>query len=86
MMGGDLVRTDPDRHGALRMTDRARPILCGEDNISIRRDAIRTSAKRPLPKRLSRTKKSRFFRPSKPNAAPNALARCFWTSKGQRAR
>ncbi|MEC7257948.1 MAG: ATP-dependent DNA helicase RecQ, partial [Pseudomonadota bacterium] len=27
MMGHDLVRPDPERHGALRMTDTARPIL-----------------------------------------------------------
>ena len=30
MMGRDLVRPDPDRHGALRMTEAARPILRGE--------------------------------------------------------
>jgi ATP-dependent DNA helicase RecQ len=30
MMGRDLLRPDPERHGALRMTDAARPILRGE--------------------------------------------------------
>ena len=40
MMGRDLVRPDPDRHGALRMTDAARPILRGEQRISLRQDTI----------------------------------------------
>ena len=40
MMGRDLVRPDPDRHGALRMTDAARPILRGEENITLRRDTV----------------------------------------------
>ncbi len=40
MMGRDLVRPDPDRHGALRMTDAARPILRGEERISLRQDTI----------------------------------------------
>jgi ATP-dependent DNA helicase RecQ len=43
MMGQDLVRPDGERHGALRMTDAARPILRGEANITLRRDTI-TSA------------------------------------------
>ncbi len=43
MMGQDLVRPDGERHGALRMTDAARPILRGETSISLRRDTI-TSA------------------------------------------
>ena len=40
MMGRDLVRPDPDRFGALRMTDAARPILRGESAITLRRDTI----------------------------------------------
>ncbi len=40
MMGRDLARPDPERHGALRMTDHARPILRGEVEISLRRDTI----------------------------------------------
>ena len=40
MMGRDLVRPDPDRFGALRMTDAARPILRGETAITLRRDTI----------------------------------------------
>ena len=43
MMGRDLVRPDPDRHGALRMTDAARPILRGEERISLRQDTIRSA-------------------------------------------
>jgi ATP-dependent DNA helicase RecQ len=40
MMGRDLVRPDPDRFGALRMTDHARPILRGEAAITLRRDTV----------------------------------------------
>jgi ATP-dependent DNA helicase RecQ len=40
MMGRDLIRPDPDRYGALRMTDAARPILRGEAEITLRRDTI----------------------------------------------
>ena len=40
MMGHDLIRPDPARHGALRMTQAARPILRGEAKIDLRRDTI----------------------------------------------
>ena len=40
MMGRDLVRPDPDRFGALRMTEAARPILRGEENITLRQDTL----------------------------------------------
>ncbi len=43
MMGHDLLRPDPDRHGGLRMTDKARPILRGEETIDLRRDTIRAA-------------------------------------------
>lgn len=46
MMGHDLIRPDPERHGALRMTDAARPILRGEAEITLRRDTIRAAASR----------------------------------------
>ncbi len=46
MMGRDLVRPDPDRHGALRMTDAARPILRGEESITLRRDTIASAQPR----------------------------------------
>jgi ATP-dependent DNA helicase RecQ len=41
MMGLDLCRPDPERHGALRLTDRARPVLRGEEGVTLRRDALR---------------------------------------------
>jgi len=44
MMGHDLMRPDPERHGALRMTHAARPILKGEASIQLRRDTIRKAA------------------------------------------
>ncbi|MGL4235103.1 DNA helicase RecQ [Tabrizicola sp.] len=40
MMGRDLIRPDPDRHGALRMTEAARPILRGEAQVTLRRDTV----------------------------------------------
>ena len=43
MMGHDLLRPDRDRHGALRMTEKARPILRGEATIDLRRDTIRAA-------------------------------------------
>ena len=43
MMGHDLIRPDPARHGALRMTDAALPILKGEASIELRRDTIRAA-------------------------------------------
>lgn len=46
MMGHDLVRPDPERHGALRMTDPALPILRDEAKITLRRDTIRSAASR----------------------------------------
>ncbi len=52
MMGHDLVRPDAERYGALRMTDKARPILRGEEGITLRRDTIRKAARRPAVKML----------------------------------
>ncbi len=46
MMGRDLVRPDPERHGALRMTDEALPILRGEGTITLRKDVLRKAAQR----------------------------------------
>ena len=43
MMGRDLIRPDPDRFGALRMTEAARPILRGEQAITLRRDTVETA-------------------------------------------
>ncbi len=54
MMGHDLVRPDAERHGALRMTDTALPILRGEAQISLRRDSIRAAGalRRPAVKAM----------------------------------
>lgn len=52
MMGRDLIRPDPDRYGALRMTEAARPILRGEAAISLRRDTIASASPRVQVKTL----------------------------------
>ncbi|MEM9425635.1 MAG: DNA helicase RecQ, partial [Pseudomonadota bacterium] len=52
MMGHDLVRPDPERHGALRMTHAARPILKGEAEITLRRDVLASAPRRPAVKTL----------------------------------
>jgi ATP-dependent DNA helicase RecQ len=39
MMGRDMIRPDPERHGALVMTEAARPILRGEEAIQLRRES-----------------------------------------------
>lgn len=52
MMGHDLIRPDPERHGALRMTDRAIPILKGEQEITLRRDTLAPKSRRPAAKTL----------------------------------
>jgi len=52
MMGHDLVRPDPERHGALRMTDTALPILRDEQTIDLRQDTIRTAKRRPAAKAM----------------------------------
>ena len=46
MMGRDLIRPDPERHGALRMTEAARPILRGEETITLRRDTVQNAKAR----------------------------------------
>ena len=46
MMGHDLVRPDAERHGALVMTEAARPILRGEEAIQLRRDVVDKAAER----------------------------------------
>ena len=49
MNGHDLVRPDPERHGALRMTDAALPILRAEATIDLRRDTIKAAGKNRRP-------------------------------------
>ncbi|MEL6295495.1 MAG: DNA helicase RecQ [Pseudomonadota bacterium] len=48
MMGHDLVRPDPTRHGALRLTDKALPILRDQQGIMLRKDTIQTAARQPV--------------------------------------
>ncbi|MDZ7906251.1 MAG: DNA helicase RecQ [Cypionkella sp.] len=48
MMGRDLIRPDPERFGALRMTEAARPILRGELEITLRRDTALRAAPAPM--------------------------------------
>jgi ATP-dependent DNA helicase RecQ len=52
MMGHDLVRPDPERHGALRMTEAALPVLRGEAEIALRKDTIKSADRRPAVKAL----------------------------------
>jgi len=52
MMGHDLVRPDPARHGALRLTEAARPILRGEAGITLRKDTLARGGRRPAAKAL----------------------------------
>ncbi|MEM6307628.1 MAG: HRDC domain-containing protein, partial [Pseudomonadota bacterium] len=51
MMGHDLVRPDPERHGALRFTENARPLLKGDATITLRKDTVVTD-RRPAVKTL----------------------------------
>ncbi len=53
MMGRDLIRPDPDRHGALRMTDAARPILRGEAQVTLRRDTVVAAEREPARSQVS---------------------------------
>lgn len=48
MMGHDLVRPNPDRHGALQMTHAARPLLKGEASIILRKDMLRKARSGPI--------------------------------------
>jgi ATP-dependent DNA helicase RecQ len=44
LLGLDLIRPDPERHGALRLNDAARPILRGEASLTLRADTVRRAA------------------------------------------
>ena len=45
LMGRDLLRPDPERMGALVMTEAARPLLRGETQIELRRDTIKAAGR-----------------------------------------
>ncbi|UWP98685.1 DNA helicase RecQ [Aliiroseovarius crassostreae] len=51
MLGLDLVRPDPARHGALRITPKAHPVLRGEEQVHLRRDMLKPS-RRPAAKMM----------------------------------
>lgn len=46
MMAHDLIRPDPARHGALYLTEAARPVLRGTAGVSFRRDVLDRAARR----------------------------------------
>ncbi|MEM9710062.1 MAG: DNA helicase RecQ [Pseudomonadota bacterium] len=52
MMGKDLLRPDPARHGALRMTEAGKAVLQGEAEIRFRRETKTARACRPEAKAL----------------------------------
>ncbi|SLN30973.1 ATP-dependent DNA helicase RecQ [Roseovarius albus] len=52
MMGHDLVRPDPERHGALRITETAHPVLRGETAVTLRRDTLAPKTRQPAVKAL----------------------------------
>jgi ATP-dependent DNA helicase RecQ len=53
MMGRDLLRPDAERHGALRLTEAALPVLKGEATVDLRRDSIaRAATDRPAAREL----------------------------------
>ncbi|MFT3690689.1 DNA helicase RecQ [Paenirhodobacter sp.] len=52
ILGHDLMRPDTERHGALVMTEAARPILRGEERITLRRDLIQRAKAKPVVRAL----------------------------------
>ena len=52
MMGRDLLRPDPERHGGLRVTETAHPILRGETVLTLRCDRPDRPDRRPAVKAL----------------------------------
>ncbi len=49
LMGLDLIRPDPARHGALRLTETARPLLRGEAALELRADTVAQTVSRAEP-------------------------------------
>ena len=52
MQGHDLIRPDPERHGALVLTEAARPVLRNEARLSFRRDLVRRAKTAPVVRAL----------------------------------
>ena len=71
LMGLDLIRPDPARHGALRLTEAARPVLRGEE--TPRRCAPTPSAAPPPAPSARRSRRSpRRTRACSPRSRPSA--------------
>ena len=47
MLGRDLIRPDPERHGGLRITAAAHPVLRGEETVTLRRDLVTRARQNP---------------------------------------
>lgn len=52
LMGHDLLRPDPERHGALRITEAALPIIRGQQVIRFRKDTLASEGRRPAVKSM----------------------------------
>ena len=52
MLGRDLIRPDPARHGALQVMASAHPLLRGEGAITLRRDLVARKDTTPAPRAL----------------------------------
>lgn len=52
MMGQDLMRPDRERHGALVMTESARPVLRAETTIMLRKHVATKAERRPIAKAM----------------------------------
>ncbi|WP_298496895.1 DNA helicase RecQ [uncultured Maritimibacter sp.] len=52
LMGLDFLRPDPERHGALRVTQAAHPVLKGEAQVMLRRDTVTAVRDRPAVRML----------------------------------
>lgn len=48
MLGRDLIRPDPERHGGLAITLNAHPVLRGETPVTLRRDLVTATRQRPV--------------------------------------
>ncbi|QHQ36707.1 DNA helicase RecQ [Algicella marina] len=53
LMGLDLLRPDAARHGALRLTEAARPLLRGEVELTLRRDSVAKAKARNRPEAVA---------------------------------
>ncbi|MBU2981352.1 DNA helicase RecQ [Lentibacter algarum] len=47
LMGHDFLRPDPSRHGALRITLKAHPLLKGQDTVSLRKEVLQRQPRSP---------------------------------------